>query len=291
MTGIPGREAARAHLLRRMLRHRTAKGSLFGAYASRFRGRGLEPAEVRPYLDGDEYRAIDWKVTSRMGSLHVRSFHDERDHPLWLLQDTSASMAAGGGPHRLGEALCDAAILLALCAFEWGDPVGLIRFSDKVETVLPARKSLAHLHQVIGHLQIPAPRTSRPAQAEVALAAMNRKASGGWAVLLSDLGLKLTPSLAQGGRSGKKLSVLLARDPWVGKWPKTGLWRLTDGETGQARIGWMSGSKAGRVAEMEERKLTELGRNLARQGIPMASFHADQDPLDALITLFRSEQV
>ena len=49
-----------------------------GDYASIFRGRGVEFAEVREYLPGDDVRTIDWNVTARMGTPFVKRFHEER---------------------------------------------------------------------------------------------------------------------------------------------------------------------------------------------------------------------
>ncbi len=53
-----------------------AVGSLFpGAWRSRFRGRGIEFDEVRPYQWGDDFRILDWKVTARTGEMHTKLFH------------------------------------------------------------------------------------------------------------------------------------------------------------------------------------------------------------------------
>ena len=51
------------------LRTRALVNSLFtGEYRSVFRGQGIEFAEVRAYQQGDDFRAIDWNVSARMGS-------------------------------------------------------------------------------------------------------------------------------------------------------------------------------------------------------------------------------
>ena len=60
---------------------------LSGRRASRLRGRGLEFEEIRAYLPGDDVRAIDWKVTARTGSPHVRVTREERDRPALILVD------------------------------------------------------------------------------------------------------------------------------------------------------------------------------------------------------------
>ena len=58
-----------------------------GGYRSRFRGRGMEFAEVRAYQPGDDVRSIDWRVTARRGEVHTKLFHEERETPVLLVLD------------------------------------------------------------------------------------------------------------------------------------------------------------------------------------------------------------
>jgi uncharacterized protein (DUF58 family) len=57
------------------------------------RGRGLEFADHRPYSAGDDFRHIDWKAYKRLNRLLLRLFDEERDLPIYLMLDTSRSMA------------------------------------------------------------------------------------------------------------------------------------------------------------------------------------------------------
>ena len=50
-----------------------------GDYTSTFRGRGVEFAEVREYLPGDDVRSIDWNVTARLGEPYRKKFVEERE--------------------------------------------------------------------------------------------------------------------------------------------------------------------------------------------------------------------
>ena len=45
---------------------------LAGEYQSAFKGRGMEFAEVRAYVPGDDVRSIDWRATARRRDLVVR---------------------------------------------------------------------------------------------------------------------------------------------------------------------------------------------------------------------------
>jgi uncharacterized protein (DUF58 family) len=59
-----------------------------GDYRSRGAGDGIEFATVRPFTVGDSARRVNWRVTSRSGSLHVNLSHPERDSDVVLFLDT-----------------------------------------------------------------------------------------------------------------------------------------------------------------------------------------------------------
>ena len=48
-----------------------------GQYKSVFKGKGMAFDEVREYQPGDEIRSIDWNVTARTGSPHVKKYVEE----------------------------------------------------------------------------------------------------------------------------------------------------------------------------------------------------------------------
>src|SRR4029077_3106379 len=78
------------------LRTRSLVSSLFtGEYRSMFRGQGIEFAEVREYQQGDDFRAIDWNVSARMGHPFVKTYHEERENTLLLVVDQSGSCQFG----------------------------------------------------------------------------------------------------------------------------------------------------------------------------------------------------
>jgi uncharacterized protein (DUF58 family) len=60
---------------------------------TRRRGRGIEFADHRPYTPGDDVRHIDWKAYNRLRRLLLLLFEEERDLPIYLALDLSASMA------------------------------------------------------------------------------------------------------------------------------------------------------------------------------------------------------
>ena len=94
---------------------------------SRDRGFGLEFADFKSYVPGDDLRAIDWNIYRRLGRLFVRVFEEHRDLPVYLLVDRSSSMYLETPP-RIGAGL-RVALALAAIALGQHDSVGLYSFS------------------------------------------------------------------------------------------------------------------------------------------------------------------
>ena len=57
---------------------------LSGLLTSKFRGRGIDFAEVRRYEPGDDVRTIDWRVTARTQIAHTKLFQEEKERPVHI---------------------------------------------------------------------------------------------------------------------------------------------------------------------------------------------------------------
>jgi uncharacterized protein (DUF58 family) len=126
--------------------------SLFsGEYRSVFKGRGIEFAETRAYEQGDDYRAIDWNVSARMGHPYVKTFVEERELTVLLVVDRSASLEFGSPISKAGLAV-EVAAVLALAAARHNDRVGAVIFSEGIDHVVPPAKGRRHALRVIRDL-------------------------------------------------------------------------------------------------------------------------------------------
>ncbi|MBV8227371.1 MAG: DUF58 domain-containing protein, partial [Verrucomicrobia bacterium] len=115
-----------------------------GQYHSVFKGRGMNFDEFRQYDFGDEVRLIDWNVTARMGEPYVRKYVEERELTVMLLIDVSASGSYGSVSSSKRELAAEVACVLAFCAAQNGDKVGLILFTDRVELYVAPAKGRVH---------------------------------------------------------------------------------------------------------------------------------------------------
>jgi len=98
-----------------------------GAHRSRQRGTAGEFTEYRLYRQGDDPRALDWKLLARSDRAFVRLSDDRALLPTWIILDGSASMdfPADGGVSKWRVA-CAIAVGLAAVAHASGDPVGVL---------------------------------------------------------------------------------------------------------------------------------------------------------------------
>jgi uncharacterized protein (DUF58 family) len=122
---------------------------LQGAYLSRFKGQGMEFADVREYVEGDDVRAIDWNVTARTNVPHVKQFQEEREMTLMLLLDASASVDFGTVNRLKRQLAIEFCASLAFSAIKNHDRVGLVLFTDRIEHFLPPAKGRAHVMRLI----------------------------------------------------------------------------------------------------------------------------------------------
>lgn len=134
------------------LRARKLVSTLFsGEYRSVFRGHGIEFAEVRGYQHGDDFRAIDWNVSARMGSPYVKVFEEERELTLMLVVDRSGSVEFGR-PVTKAQRAVEVAAILALAAARQNDRSGAVIFSSGVDHVVPPAKGKRHALRLIRDL-------------------------------------------------------------------------------------------------------------------------------------------
>ena len=132
------------------IRTRRLTASLLGGeYRSVFRGAGIEFAEAREYVDGDDVRLIDWNVTARMGTPWVKQFVEERDLSVMCMVDRSASARVGSPDRGRFGAAAELVALLAFAATQSGDRAGLLTFSDGPDVYLKPERGTRHALRLV----------------------------------------------------------------------------------------------------------------------------------------------
>ena len=134
------------------LRFDPSQSALPGGFAVRSKGSGLEIADVREYVPGDDVRHLDSSATARTGRLHVRRFHAERDWTALLVADFRPSMFWGLKRALRSVAAAELLALIGWQVAEMGGRVSLLAFGAGEPVVRPPRGRTRGMLNVIGGL-------------------------------------------------------------------------------------------------------------------------------------------
>lgn len=118
----------------RLSARRVPAGGRFADHLSRDLGHGLEFRDFRPYVPGDDLRAVDWNIYRRLGRVFLRLFEELEDLPLYLMPDVSKSSVLESPPRVWAGLRC--ALALASISLGAHDSVGVFPFSDDLEVLL-----------------------------------------------------------------------------------------------------------------------------------------------------------
>ena len=185
-----------AEILKRVRRIEIETGKLVketfaGEYLSIFKGQGIEFAEVRQYIPGDDVRSIDWNVSAKTGGVFVKKFNEERELTLLIACDVSASLMFGSLGRLKSEIAAELAAVFAFSATHNNDKVGLLLFSDKIELYIPPKKGRRHVLRIIRELLAFTPK-NKGTDITLALESLNHLIRrSGIVVLISDFKTEL----------------------------------------------------------------------------------------------------
>ena len=192
-------------------------GFLSGLHRSPKKGFSVEFAEFRPYQPGDDLRFIDWRVVARADKWMVKQFEEETNTRAAIVLDVSRSMDWTGAPERLTKLRYSEQVVaaIALLLIRQRDAVGLVRYDDKLRTVLPARARTMQWRRIVRALEESgAGPDSRMAEGVQQAARLIRRP--GIVVVVSDLLVdqdRMEQSIRVARAAGHQVTVLHIMDP------------------------------------------------------------------------------
>jgi len=145
-----------------MIARLVVEGFLTGLHKSPYHGFSVEFAEHRQYMPGDPVRDVDWKVFAKSDRYYIKQFEEETNLRAHILIDTSTSMLYRGqsdGVSKLRYAI-NLAASLAYLMIHQQDAVGLLLFSDKIDTLIRPRSARIHLRVLLRALEVELRRAS-----------------------------------------------------------------------------------------------------------------------------------
>jgi len=163
------------------------EGYITGLHKSPYHGFSTEFAEHRQYMSGDSLRYLDWKVYGRTDRMYVKRFEEETNLKSHIILDISGSMgfrdSGSVTKHRYG---CILAAALTMLMIRQRDAVGLVTFSDALQTYIPPRSVQSQLTEVLKALSAAEPSGTTVTKTVLHSIAERLKARG-LVVVISDL--------------------------------------------------------------------------------------------------------
>ena len=265
-----------------------------GKYHSAFKGRGMAFSEVREYQVGDDIRDIDWHVTARSRSPHVKTYEEERELTMMLLVDVSGSRLFGTTDKIKKNMITEIAAVLAFSAAQNNDKIGCIFFSDRVEKFIPPKKGRAHVLMIIRELIDFKPEHFGTSVGEGLRYLTNILKKRCTAFVLSDF---MDVDQQQGARFEEAMKIASGKHDLVGiriydrrevELPDVGVLEMQDAETGQ-RVWIDTSSRSVRQAYADHwtRMQEVIGRTLNRCRVDNVMVATGEDYVASLMQLFR----
>ena len=249
---------------------RRIRGLVPGEFRAHELGGGTELAQVRPYEAGDDVRCIDWNVTARMATPHVRVHVPERSLTTWLLLDQSPSMTFGTADRRKADVAEGVAMAIGHLSTQHGNRLGVLTFGGPSDRRTSPRGGRAGLLATLA---------SRPDDGEPGAHAVSSPAAalrfvaggaarGGLVALVSDFrGPRDWLPLLAAVAARHQLLAIEIRDPREDDLPDVGELTLVDAETGrEVRVDTSSRRLRHRFAEAAAEERAALAVELRRLG-------------------------
>jgi uncharacterized protein (DUF58 family) len=265
---------------------RRIDGLIHGDHAGRLVGLGTEPGETRRYAPGDDPRRIDWNVTARTRTPHVRDSVADHELTTWLAVDLTASQQFGTARCTKRQLVELTAGALAVLASRGGNKVGAVLLtSDGVVTVEP---KAGHLHlMALFHKLLSAPRADGAGpDLGAALGRLGRPhVRPGLVVVVSDFPPSGTwhPALRLVAARHETLAVEVL-DPRELELPDVGLLTVVDAETGEERdVATGDAALRRRFAALARERREATAATLRGAGVDHLVMRTDRDPVADLV--------
>jgi uncharacterized protein (DUF58 family) len=124
----------------------------FGLKKIRRIGHSYEFEQIKPYVQGDDYRSINWKATSRTASLMMNQYEDEKSQSIINIIDCGRRMHMPFNGMTLVDYAVNSALALSNVVLKKYDKVGLVTFAEKTHTFLPADVGKFQMRRVLDTL-------------------------------------------------------------------------------------------------------------------------------------------
>ena len=271
---------------------RRLDGLLHGDYRTLFRGHGVDLADLREYQFSDDVRHIDWNVTARLQTPHVRVYNEERETSAWFLLDLTSSLDFGSGDVKKRAVAAELVGVLARMLARHGNRVGAVLYTGRIEAVIPAGSGRRHVLHILHRML--ALSDSKPARAappsETRLDTLLQ--SAGHAIARRSLLFVISDFISAPGwektlaQLSQRHEVLAVRlyDPLEQELPDLGFVTMQDAETGeQLFVDTNDRGFRKRFAALADARETALRAAFGVAGVDVLELSTDDKLMDAVM--------
>ena len=266
---------------------RRLDGMLHGDYRTLFRGTGLDLADLREYQYHDDVRHIDWNVTARLQTPHVREYYEDREVTAWFLLDLSPSVDFGSHDVRKRSLSTEFVSVLARLLTRHGNRVGAVFYGDAVDAVVPPRSGREQVLHIV-HRMLTRPPRARSGETnlkELMRAAYELIPRRAIVFVVSDFisAPGWGPPLARLAQRHEVLAVRLY-DPLEIDMPDLGLVLMQDAESGaQLLVDTHDRGFRKRFATVAQRHEADLRATFREAGVDALELSTGGDLVDAIM--------
>ena len=258
-----------------------------GDFKSIFKGSGLEFDDIRTYQYGDDIRSIDWNVTAKGQGTFLKTFKEEKEQTVFFLLDVSASQEIGKEGRKKIDIGKELTALLSISAIKENSQVGLMCYSDKVESYLKPAKGIKHSNEIINSLFKLIPKSKKTDLNSAIKYLLNILKRKSVIFVISDF-IDQGYSRSLKGMSHKHdLIAIQLFHPREFQFPKVGIIPLHENESKQNM--WVNSSSSKFRKMMEQNHLIntlDLERFCARNGANYTRISTEEDYVPELLKLF-----
>ncbi|WP_425618768.1 DUF58 domain-containing protein [Anatilimnocola sp. NA78] len=168
-----------------LVSRRVFRGSLLAQRRTMQFGSGIEFADYREYVAGDDLRYLDWNVYARHGDFLLKRFQEEQDLHVYFLLDCSRSMGFGESTKfDLARQLTAALAYIALADL---DRIAVVAFTDRIVANFALTRGKAQILALLDFLENLQVQGTETDLAAAMREFLRRKQRNGLAVIVSDL--------------------------------------------------------------------------------------------------------
>ena len=259
---------------------RRLDGLLQGNHLGLVPGPGSEPGEARPYQPGDDVRRMDWAVTARTTTPHIRETVADRELETWVAADLSASLDFGTALCEKRDLVVCAVAAVAHLTGGGGNRIGALVANGSESTRIPARGGLQHARALVRKVAL-TPRAPEGVRGDLAAALeqLSRPPRRrGLAVVVSDfLGTTDWQRPLRALSARHSLIAIEIVDPRDIDLPDVGTVVLADPETGRQREVHASALLRKEFGAAAHAHRLEVAKALRRAGAAHLVLRTDSD--------------